>query len=299
MFLAAGRWDLPTVDGRAWAFLALALFFEMFAKVMFGGLYRLGLAAVRHEVSWRAAMAAAFTGSAVARLLPAGGALTPSTMALTVRDEDPQGAGAAVRVTMLTYGGLLTMTGLGLVWMATEGPHPLIFAGAVLLGSALFVAGLLVLVSTTWLDRIVRVLPKRLTAYLEPTSGGGRVTLPEAALVALRVGSEAAVLWASLEAFGISLSPSEVLVAHGLSMLIGGLPGLPGGIGLVEGGIIGILSAYGFSTGLVVAPVLVYRIIDYWITAAIGLVVFALMSRRVIDLRALETPEPRGSARLS
>ena len=92
-------------------------------------------------------------------------------------------------------------------------------------------------------------------------------------------------------AFGIMLTPSEVIVAHGLSMLIGGLPGLPGGLGIVEGGIIGMLSAYSYPTGLVVAQVLVYRIIDYWIPAGIGLAVFGVISRQIIDGPASETDE--------
>ena len=301
MVFAARRWELPEINSRAVGFLALALFFELFAKVVFAGLYRWGLLAVGHQVSWKGSIAAALTGSAVARLLPGGGALTPATMALTVRDEEADGAGAAMRVTMLTYAGLLIMTGLGLVWIATEGPHPVLFAGAVLLGSTLTVLGVVVMAGAASLDRLVSFLPRRVREYLGPTASGGRVTPAEASLVAIRVTSEAAVLWAALEAFGISLTPSEVFVAHGLSMLIGGLPGLPGGLGIVEGGIIGVLSAYGFSTGLVVAPVLVYRIVDYWIPAGIGLVVFGIMSRTIFpgdDVSRSTTHEGMGLSRL-
>lgn len=282
---AARRWDFPELNVRAVALLVVALFFELFAKVLFAGLFKVGLRSVGHDVRWRAAVEAALTGSAVARLLPAGGALTPSTMALTIKEEKPDAAGAAVRVTMLTYAGLLVMTGLGLIWITTEGPHPLLFAGALLLGVSLTIAGLVVLAGAQSLNRLVALLPQALRNYLAPTSGGGRVTPTELFLVAGRVTSEAAVLWAALDAFGISLTPSEVFVAHGLSMLIGGLPGLPGGLGLVEGGIIGVLSAYGFSTGPMVAPVLVYRIVDYWIPAGLGLIVFGVVSRRAVAPR--------------
>ncbi len=279
LILASRQWDLPSLTARVFAFLALALLFELLAKVMFAALFRVGLASVGSPVTWRSAITAAFTGSAVARLIPAGGALTPSTMAWTVRDERDDTAGAAVRVTMLTYAGLLIITGLGLVWIATEGPHPVLFAGALILGPALTVAGLFVMAGAAWLDRVVTYLPRRLSKYLSPTAGGGRITAPEAALVAVRVSSEAAVLWAAMAAFGIFLTPSEVLVAHGLSMIIGGLPGLPGGLGIVEGGIIGVLSTYGMATSVVVAPVLVYRIVDYWIPAGLGLFAFGLVSR--------------------
>ena len=197
LIYAAQRWDVPRITGRAWAFLSLALVLELVAKLMFATLFRVGLRVVGHQVSWRAGLAAAMTGSAVARLLPGGGALTPSTMALTVKNEESEAAGAAVRVTMLTYAGLLIMTGLGLIWIATEGPHPLLFAGAIVLGVSLTAAGLVVMAGAASLDRLIRVFPARLRSYLAPTAAGGRVTLAEAALVALRVSSEAAVLWAA------------------------------------------------------------------------------------------------------
>jgi uncharacterized membrane protein YbhN (UPF0104 family) len=279
LILAARQWDLPALTGRVFAFLALALAFELVAKVMFAALFRVGLDSVGSTVTWKAAILAALTGSAVARLIPAGGALTPSTMAWAVRDEQADTAGAAVRVTMLTYAGLLIMTGLGLAWIATEGPHPVLFAGALILAPVLTIVGIVVMAGAAWLDRLVKRLPRRLAKYLSPTAGGGRVTLIEAGLVAIRVIAEAMVLWAAMAAFGIFLTPSEVFVAHGLSMIIGGLPGLPGGLGIVEGGIIGILTAYGLSTGVVVAPVLVYRVVDYWIPAGVGLAAFGVVSR--------------------
>lgn len=277
--LAIRTWDLPALTFKALALLALALFFELVAKAMFAALFRLELGSVGHPVSWRGAISASLTGSAVARLVPAGGALTPSTMAWAVRDEENDAAGAAMRATMLTYAGLLIITGVGLGWMATEGPHPVVFAGAVILATVLIVAGVIVMAGAAWLDRVVDWLPRRLANYLRPTAGGGRVTPVEAVLVALRVSAEAAVLWSALAAFGIFLTPSEVLVAHGLSMIIGGLPGLPGGLGLVEGGLIGVLSLYGLVAGVIVAPILVYRVVDYWIPAGIGLVAFGVISR--------------------
>ncbi len=281
LWIASRRWELPRIDGRAVGLLILAWSLEVSAKVAFAGLFRVGLRRVGHPVSWRAALAAAWTGSAVARLLPAGGALTPSTMAFTVRGEEPEAAGAAVRVTVVTYGGLLIMTGTGLVWMATEGPHPLIFAGAIVLGSALAVAGAFVLAGTAVLDRLVGWLPDRLRDYLAPTAGGGPVSWVEGALVAVRVVSEAAVLWAAVGAFGVELTPSETVVAFGLSTIVGGLLATPGGLGVVEGGLVGLLTAYGFAARTIVAPVLVYRIIDYWIPAGIGVAVFAGRSRAV------------------
>ena len=100
----------------------------------------------------------------------------------------------------------------------------------------------------------------------------------EVVLVAIRIIGEAGVLWGSLQALGIHLTPSETMVTYGISAIIGGLPALPGGLVLVEGGLIGVLTAYGFSAGGVVAPVLIYRVIDYWIPAGVGLGTWALIA---------------------
>ena len=193
-------------------------------------------------------------------------------------------AGVALRVTLLTYGGLLSMTGGALLWGTSTGSHPLLFAGQLSLGILLLIGGLGILGSSPWLDRIIDLLPRRLRRHFSATASGGRLLPGEVVLVILRIAAEGAVLWGALQAVGIHLAPSEAMVTYGLSAIVGGIPALPGGLILVEGGLIGILTAYGFSAGTVVAPVLIYRVIDYWIPAGVGLGTWAIIaSNRVRD----------------
>jgi uncharacterized protein (TIRG00374 family) len=86
----------------------------------------------------------------------------------------------------------------------------------------------------------------------------------------LRLALEAAALGFVLAAFGIDIGPIEVIAVFGFASLVGGIPGTPGGLGIVEAGLVFILAAYGFRAGTTVAPVLVFRIVSYWLPAALG-----------------------------
>jgi hypothetical protein len=55
---------------------------------------------------------------------------------------------------------------------------------------------------------------------------------------------------------------------------------VPGGIGGVEGGMIGILVLFGLHAVTVTAAVLLYRVIELWIPAVLGAIAF-------VQLRAL------------
>ena len=170
------------------------------------------------------------------------------------------------------------MTGIAVLWGTSTGRHPLLFAGEVSVGVVLLLSGLAVFGGSPWLGQIVRRLPNWLRKHFVATARGKRLLTGEVILVVLRIGAEAGVLWGSLQALGIQLTPSEAMVTYGISAIIGGLPALPGGLVLVEGGLIGILIAYGFPAGSVVAPVLIYRVIDYWIPAGVGLATWAVVA---------------------
>ncbi len=279
LVFATRRWELPDVGWRGAGLLLAALGSELIAKFVFAELFRVGSQRVGHPVSRSGAIKAALTGSAVARLVPAGGTLTPTTMAWAVRSEDDQMAGVALRVTLLTYGGLLTMTGGAVLWGASTGRHPLLFAGELTLGVLLLIIGLGILGGSPWLGQIIDRLPNIIRKHFAATARGGRLLGSEVVLVVVRISAEAAVLWGSLQALGIHLTPSETMVTYGISAIVGGLPALPGGLVIVEGGLIGVLTAYGFAARTVVAPVLIYRVLDYWIPAGVGLGTWAAITR--------------------
>ncbi len=296
LVLAARRWDLPPVTGEVVLLLGLALAFELFAKVLLTLLFQIDIRHAGLEIGFWTAMRAALTGSAVSRLLPAGGALTPSAMGWAAKTEADNAAGAALRANVLTYGGLVAMTGGVVLWGVSTGRHPALFAGQIIVGAGMVIVGVAVMAGGRLLPWLVGKLPRRLRKHFEASVVRKGISVKEFVLVMMRVAAEAAVLWSAMLAFGIDLTPTQTMVAYGVSTVVGGAPGLPGGLGLIEGGLIGIISAFGYSAGMVVAPVLVYRLVDFWIIAGIGLIAGGLVVRDlaksdvVIDLR--ERPAP-------
>lgn len=101
-----------------------------------------------------------------------------------------------------------------------------------------------------------------------------------------------AVLWACFEAFGQPPSAAVVVMAYFTGMLGNVLP-LPGGIGGVEGGMIGAFLAFGVDGGLAVAAVLTYRAFAFWLPTIPGALAYLRLLRTVRDWeRASSEEEP-------
>ena len=87
-----------------------------------------------------------------------------------------------------------------------------------------------------------------------------------------------AVLWATFHAFGYSPAISIVLMGYLIGQL-GGLLPIPGGIGGIDGGLIGTLIVYGAPAAVVGAAVLAYRVILFWLPLALGGIAFFQLRR--------------------
>ena len=82
-----------------------------------------------------------------------------------------------------------------------------------------------------------------------------------------------AVLWAAFHAFG-DAPPLAVLVQGFFVGMLGNLLPMPGGVGGVEGGMIGALVAFGVDGGLAVVAVLVFRGFTFWLPLIPGVIAF-------------------------
>jgi uncharacterized membrane protein YbhN (UPF0104 family) len=89
-----------------------------------------------------------------------------------------------------------------------------------------------------------------------------------------------AVLWATFRAFGYSPDIAVVLMGYLIGQL-GGLLPIPGGIGGIDGGLIGTLIVYGLPAAVVAAAVLAYRTILFWLPLVVGGVMFAWLRRQM------------------
>jgi uncharacterized protein (TIRG00374 family) len=87
-----------------------------------------------------------------------------------------------------------------------------------------------------------------------------------------------AVLWAAFHAFGYSPPLSVVLMGYLIGQL-GGLLPLPGGLGGIDGGLIGTLIVYGTPAAVTAAAVLLYRVILFWLPLLAGAAAFMSLRR--------------------
>jgi uncharacterized membrane protein YbhN (UPF0104 family) len=87
-----------------------------------------------------------------------------------------------------------------------------------------------------------------------------------------------AVLWATFHAFGASPDVSIILMGYLIGQL-GGLLPLPGGLGGIDGGLLGTLIVYGTPVATTAAAVLAYRVILFWLPLIVGGLAFASLRR--------------------
>lgn len=276
LYAVFGYWvvtnfDIPKIRGTAWLFVILAVICQISAKWIFGLQFRESAEMVGEDIAPWSAFKAALVGAGVARLIPVGGAVTPVAMSWTVRDEAEGTAGAAIRATFLNYAGLLIITGVGLlVARPIDDRLQVGSVSLVVLAPFVLIAGLAVMFGSGKLGTINKYLPEFLRARLEESMVDHTPGLESQIYIWTRLVLEAAALWLVLVAFGIEVNVFQALAAFGGSQIVGGLPGMPGGLGVTEGTLAVILAAYGFSVSTTIAPVLVFRIVSYWLPAALG-----------------------------
>jgi uncharacterized protein (TIRG00374 family) len=104
-----------------------------------------------------------------------------------------------------------------------------------------------------------------------------------------------AVLWASFRAFGAAPPLAVLSMAYFVGML-GNLLPLPGGVGGVDGGMIGALLAFGVDGGLAVVSVLTYRAFAFWLPTIPGAIAFFQLQRTVARWREEHRRERSGAA---
>jgi uncharacterized membrane protein YbhN (UPF0104 family) len=289
-------------DGRpVWTAAALLLTVGMFAGyvAMFRGVF--GRAAVR--IGWRASYQITMAGLAASRLFAAGGAGGLVLTAWALRRSGMRKRSVADKtisflvLTYVPYVLAVIVCGFGLHWGLFEGDDPISLTfvpavvGLVILGVALAIAFI-----PTDLQRRLRGLRRegrlgRLThglAAVPAVSSAGirdafrHVRSRDPALLGaiLYWAFQIAVLWAAFHAFGDS-PPLAVLVQGFFIGMLGNLLPMPGGVGGVEGGMIGTYVAFGVDGNLAVVAVLVYRAFTFWLPLVPGVIAYFRLRRTV------------------
>jgi uncharacterized membrane protein YbhN (UPF0104 family) len=108
-------------------------------------------------------------------------------------------------------------------------------------------------------------------------------------------GFDISVLWAMFHAFGSPPPFTVIWMAYFVGML-GNLLPLPGGLGGVEGGMIGAFAAFGVDLHLAVVSVLAYRAISFWLPTVPGAIAYFQLRRTVARWRGELQPAASGAA---
>jgi uncharacterized membrane protein YbhN (UPF0104 family) len=103
-------------------------------------------------------------------------------------------------------------------------------------------------------------------------------------------GFDICVLWAMFHAFGTPPPFTVIWMSYFIGML-GNLLPLPGGLGGVEGGMIGAFAAFGVNLDLAVLAVLSYRAISFWLPTIPGAVAYFQLRHTVARWREQQSGE--------
>lgn len=262
------NYDIPPISGWASVLIGISAVVQIAAKWFFGALFRESVEETGQVLKQYSAFKAAMVGAGVARLIPAGGAITPVAMSWTVRDEVESSAGPAIRTVLLNYSGLLILAGGAILLQRPTGQ--VLKVSLTIAAPIAVIIGLVLMFGSGMLGSLNRYLPQFLRTKLQPTMVNHLPGWQSQFYMWLRLALEAAALGLVLHAFDIDVTVLETLAVFGVSQLVGGLPGTPGGLGVVEAGLVFVLGAYGFPAATTVAPVVVYRIVSYWLPVALS-----------------------------
>jgi len=103
------------------------------------------------------------------------------------------------------------------------------------------------------------------------------------------LGFDIAVLWVLLNAVGPPPSVAVVVLAYSIGYAANSLP-VPGGIGVLDAGLVGALVLYGVSPARAAAAVIVYHTIAFWVPGLGGLVAYFRLRPRLLRAGADKQP---------
>ena len=246
--------------------------------------------------------------TAATRLVAAGGAggIAVTTWALSRAGHgNKQAAKQVSQHLVATYGVFMVMVIVVGTALAIAGQDPLLSALPAVI-AALCVAAFLVLIQAPdWMSRHLDTGPKwrrRLLAAPQALADGTHFTVD---LVRRRETGlwgtvlwwvfDIATLWACFWAFGGHPVVTELVMAYLLGML-GNLLPLPGGVGGVEGGMVGACAAFDMNASVALVAVLAYRAISVWLPALPGVLALATLRRAADGADVVSGDDEAGDA---
>ncbi|MDQ2894899.1 MAG: flippase-like domain-containing protein [Actinomycetota bacterium] len=252
--------------------------FTLIFRVFFSPLDR----PVAHELAWVQMGSGALIPGGGAGSLAVGGWLLHlagmPTRQIVQRSSGLFFLTSAINVLSLGAAGLILLLGIG------DGPHDAARAGL----PVLVAAGAIILVlamaplsrrlsrghdHTAWIEDVGVGVPAARRALLHPSwrlSGAIGYLL-----------FDIAVLWVTLAAVGPAPPVAALVIAYLVGYLANAIP-VPGGIGVLDAGLVGALAIYGLPLTHAAAAVLVYHAIAFWIPTLGGTIAYLPLRNRLL-----------------
>jgi uncharacterized protein (TIRG00374 family) len=296
-------WDRLN-DGDSW-WIAVAVVLQVLSMVSYIAIFQGIHVPPGSPISFRQSYQITMAGLAATRLFAAGGAGGVAVTAWALRRSGMERREVAERMLaflVLLYGVYvvsMVICGVGLYSGLFAGEHPF----AITIGPAIVgIVAILVFLAIAFVPqdlerRLGALAPRnhprtarwflRLAAGPVSLSGGihfawQKLRHPDWAMIGTISwwGFNIAVLYATFRAFG-KAPPTAVLIQAYFVGMLGNLLPLPGGIGGVDGGMIGALVAFGVSGSLALVAVLAYRLLAFWLPSIPGAIAYFQLRRTV------------------
>jgi uncharacterized protein (TIRG00374 family) len=295
-----GAWPRLSTLNPIWFTVALAA--ELASFVCNFALQRLAL----RTRDWFAVVTAGLAGNAVTDSLPGGdavGAAVQFSMLSTAGFDTDTAVGGLTAFSLLGVGGLLALPIFALpaiVAGASASPGLIHTAVLGIAGFVLYAIFGVIVLRARWplatIGRVAQSLRNWLTrGRRPPMTGLDQRLLAErdtirgvldskwwqaALLTAGRLGFDYGCLLAVLRATGAGPRPSLVLLAYSAAGIIALFPLTPGGLGVVEASLSGLLILAGVHPAYALLATLAYRVASYWLPLLAGPPAYLLFRHR-------------------
>ncbi len=291
----------PRLSSLAPAWLAVMVVTEAVSFFCSLALQRL----VLRIKGWFAIITAALAGNAVTNVLPGGDAVGASVqfqMLVTSGVDSVQAAGGLATSSLLGVAGLFSLPifVLPAILGGLSVNSGLLFAALLGIGGFVLIVatGAVVLKFDRVLYRVGSLVQWILNKIHRRTTAGadlsarllserdlvrkdlGRHWRTALLLVAARIGLDYLCLLSALYAAGAKPNPPLVLLAYAATAVIALVPLTPGGLGIVEASLSGLLILAGVKPDRAVLATLAYRLASYWLPIMGGAVSYYLFRRR-------------------
>lgn len=265
--------------------------------------------------AWFPVVTAQLAGNAISLIVPGGaaaGAAVQFRMLAASGMDATDAVGGLTAFSLLGIAGLLILPVLVLPTVLFGSPVSSGLYLAAIVGAIAFVVftGFGAVVATAnaplvWLGRAIQAVRNRLHRKRRPMeslpdrlieqrdlviSVLGKQWWQATLLSVGRLGLDYLCLYGCVRAVGSHPGPALVLLAYAVAGVIGLVPITPGGLGIVEASLSGLLVLAGLDTGQAVLATLAYRLASYWIPLMAGPFAYALFKHRY------RQPKPPGVA---